>query len=72
MLTKYFWFDPAGWPIRAAAQSALRTLGADQRTALPVGWLGLLGSALGGALLSLLSSLASTRVGFPDSPSLVD
>ena len=72
MLTKYFWFDAAERAIKTAAQSALLILGAEQLNALTVDWVGLLGYALGGALLSLLSSLASTRVGFPDSPSLVD
>ena len=56
--------------LKTAAQSALLVIGAEQVDALTVDWLGVLGFAAGGAVLSVLSSLASAGVGNPG-PSLV-
>ncbi len=67
-----FWYDTAERALKTAAQSALLVLAAEQLDALTVDWVGLLGYALGGAVLSILTSIASSRVGYEGSPSLLD
>lgn len=60
--------------VKTAAQAALLQVGSDNLghfDALTVNWQALGGFAAGGAVLSLLTSLASIKAGEPDSPSLV-
>lgn len=55
---------------KTAAQSALLVIGADQFNVVAVDWPQVLGFAAGGAVLSLLTSVASRRIG-DESASLV-
>lgn len=71
MFTKKFWTKAAERAAKSAGQSALLCLGADQINALAADWQLVGGFALGGAVLSVLTSLASLRVGEEDSPSAV-
>ena len=71
MLTRTFWRRAIERAVKTAAQSAILVIGADQINALQVGWVDVGGFALGGAILSLLTSLASSRVGDGDDPSAV-
>ena len=48
---------------KTAAQSALLVLGADQINALSADWADVAGFALGGFVLSLLTSVATTGFG---------
>lgn len=72
MWTKNFWKKTAERAIKSAAQSAILVLGADQVDAFAIGW-GEVGSfALGGAFLSVLTSLISSGLSGPgNDPSLV-
>lgn len=57
---------------KTAAQSALLIIGADQLDALSADWRNVAGFALGGFVLSVLTSLASMPFGPEgDSPSVV-
>lgn len=69
MLTRVFWLAAVERAVKTAAQTALVTLGADRVDAFDADWRLVAGMALGGAVLSVLSSLASTQVGDPDDPS---
>lgn len=55
---------------KTAAQSALLVLGADQINALNAQWADVGGFALGGFVLSVLTSLATSGFGGGDGPSL--
>lgn len=71
MLTRLFWRDAAERALSTAAQSALLVIGADQFNALTLDWQNLAGFAAGGAVLSLLKSLAAGKfVGDNQSASL--
>ena len=70
MFTKKFWKLAAERAAKSAGQSAILCLGADQVNALAADWVTVGGFALGGAALSLLTSLASLRSGPADDPSL--
>lgn len=63
MFTRAFWKAAAERAAKSAAQSALLVLGAEQVDVLAVSWAELAGLTAGGALLSLLTSLASAGVG---------
>lgn len=66
-----FWRQAYERAIKTAAQAALLTVPADMANVLDNG-LGVVLSALaGGALVSLLTSLATAPVGQPDDPSAV-
>lgn len=69
MTTSAFWKAAAERAAKTAAQSALLVLAAEQVNALTVGWTDVAGFALGGAVLSLLTSIASNGIGGPG-PSL--
>ena len=71
MFDRFFLIDTAERSIKTAAQSALLAIGADQLDALAADWQTVAGFALGGAVLSVLTSLASLKVGPEDSPSVV-
>jgi hypothetical protein len=70
MMSTRFWRETAERAAKTAAQAALLVLGADQLNALSADWAQVVGFAAGGAVLSVLTSIASSRVGDP-TPSLV-
>ena len=69
MMTTAFWKAAAERAVKTAAQSALLVLGADQVNAIAVDWPEVGGFALGGAVLSMLTSLASGAFGPGEGPS---
>lgn len=71
MFTRYFWTSAIERALKTAAQSALLVVGADQLDALAADWQMIASFAGGGAILSILSSMASTSVRDPESPSVV-
>ena len=58
MGTKMYWREVVDRAVRTAAQSAALVFGADQVNALNANWADVAGFAAGGAVLSVLSSLA--------------
>jgi hypothetical protein len=72
MWTARFWHDAAERAVKSAAQAVVLYVGADVTLgAWQAGWATAGGVALAAAVLSLLSSLASSRVGDSASASLV-
>jgi hypothetical protein len=72
MFTLLFWKQAAERAIKSAAQAVLGLLvGAQAFNAWDADWKKAAGVALGGAILSVLTSLASAGVGRSGSPSLV-
>lgn len=69
--TAKFWKATAERATKTAAQSAILVIGADQLDVLSLDWLRLVGFAAGGALLSVLTSIASAGVG-EEGPSLAN
>lgn len=67
-----FWKRAAERATKTAAQAALLALGGDVINAWHVDWATIAGVGLGGAVLSLLTSLGSSRKGDHESPSLVE
>jgi hypothetical protein len=66
------WFrDAAERAVSTFAQSFLSVIGGDALNVWHFGWKTAAGVAVGGAVLSLLKSLAARRVGDPESASLV-
>lgn len=57
-----FWRDAAERAGKTAAQSAILALGGGAANVLTLDWLTLGGAAAGGALLSLLTSIASVGI----------
>ena len=57
--------------IKTAAQSALLVIGADQMDVLAADWGSVASFAVGGFVLSVLTSIASRPLGGDDSPSVV-
>ena len=73
MFTARFVRESVERAVKTAAQSAILVIGADQINALSADWGNVAGFALGGFVLSVLTSLASRNVGADrGSPSLVD
>lgn len=72
MFTRKFWKAAAERAVKSAGQAELIYFGGGLMTIWGVDWKAAAGVGLAGALLSALTSLASTRVGDDDSPSLVD
>lgn len=72
MFTRTFWRKTAERAAKSAGQSALLAVGADKVNALDADWATIAGFALGGAVLSILTSLASLRVGPADDPSVTE
>jgi len=73
MFTRKFWIKATERALKAAAQAALLVIGAEQINAIRgVDWENVLGFALGGLILSYLTSIVSAPIG-PDkeSPSMV-
>ena len=72
MWTKLFWMQVLERAIKTFAQSALLAIGASKGFNLfALDWHNLVGFALGGTLLSVLTSIASINVGPRAHPSLV-
>lgn len=71
MWTKAFWKDTAERAIKTASQTAVALFAGDTATVLSIDWVQ--GAAVVGTatLVSVLTSIASTGRGNPDSPSLV-
>lgn len=64
MLTKSFWIGVADRAVKTAAQTLVTLWGADQAfNLLEIDLVPALGVAAGAAVLSVLTSLASARVG---------
>jgi hypothetical protein len=71
MFDHFFLVDTAERAVKTAAQSALLAIGADQLNTLAADWQTVASFALGGAVLSVLTSLASLHIGPEDSPRVV-
>jgi hypothetical protein len=71
MWTKTFWKATAERAVSTAAQSAILVFGADQVNALVADWQLVGGFAAGGAVLSVLKSLAAQKI-TGDGPGLTD
>ena len=73
MYTRIFWKDALERAIKTAAQAVLTVylVGDVALDVFATDWYSLAGIALGGAFASVLTSIASTRIG-DDSPSLID
>jgi hypothetical protein len=72
MFTKKFWKEAAERAAKTAAQAALGVaVLAEGFNAFTVDWAGVAGVAAGGAVLSLLFSIASAPFGPEGSPSVV-
>jgi len=71
MFTRTFWLKATERAVKSAAQSALLVFGADQINALTANWADVGGFALGGAVLSYLTSLITAGAGPDDDPSAV-
>ena len=67
MFTRAFWSAALERAIKTAAQSAVLVIGADQFDALAVSW-----PALGGFVLSVLTSVGSDAISSKDGPSLTN
>ena len=68
-----FWFDTAERAFKTAAQAIILGLALGEGfNAFAVDWQLGAGFALGGFVLSVLTSVASSRVGYKGSPSLLD
>lgn len=71
MWTAQFWKDAGERALKTFAQALIAVLGAGAVDLMSVGWKQDLSVAGGAALLSLLTSIGSAKVGEPGSPSLV-
>lgn len=72
MYRKEFWKDAAERAVKTAAQVLVTFLGADLVDVLAVDWSKAAGVAAGAALVSVLTSVASSQAGEPGTASLVD
>lgn len=68
---KKFWGFALERAIKSAAQTGIVFIGAEQLNVVAFDWATLGGFVLGGAVLSLLTSVASAPVGDDNSPSMV-
>lgn len=71
MWTKLFWEESAERAVKTAAQAALAFFIIGETAFHSLSWVEVAGAAAVGAIASLLTSLASSPFGPPDSPSLV-
>ncbi len=69
-ITRAFWVDAAERAVKTCAQTALAVIGVDQLDIIAADWAAIASIAVGGAVLSVLSSIASARIG-DETPSLV-
>lgn len=72
IFTRTFWTAALERATKSAAQAAILVIGADQLNVLSVDWLELGGFALGGFVLSVLTSVGSDAVTRSDGPSLAN
>ncbi len=73
MFTKRFWKETIERAIKSGAQAVILALGASQGLNLfDMDAVLLIGAAGAGALLSVLTSLVSVKVGASDSPSAIE
>lgn len=72
MFTRAFWSAVLERALKTAAQSAVLVIGAAQFDALAVSWPEVGGFALGGFVLSVLTSVGSDAVSDRPGPSLTD
>lgn len=72
MRTKKFWLDTAERVGVTFAQALIAGIGVDQVDIVTLDWPAILGIAATTALLSFLKSIAASRLGKPDSASLVE
>lgn len=70
-MSRKFWKQAAERAVKTGCQTLVVLLGAGAIDVMHVGWIQDLSLAAGAAALSLVTSVASTRVGDSDSPSLV-
>lgn len=71
MFSRKFWADAVERAVKSSAQFAVAAFGAGATNLLDVPALTVLGAAGAGLVLSLLTSVASTRVGDSESASAV-
>lgn len=71
MFTRAFWKKATERAAKSAAQAAVLVIGADQVNAFAADWADVAGFALGGAVLSVLTSIITSGVGPGDDPSAV-
>ena len=72
MFTRRFWKLAAERALKSAAQAVILGTGIGEGfDAFSMDWRLAAGFAVGGALLSLLTSMATVRIGDPGSPSAV-
>lgn len=69
--SKQFWKFAFERAIKSAAQTGIIFIGAEQLNVVAFDWATMGGFVLGGAVLSLLTSIASAPVGDDNSPSMV-
>ena len=72
LFTRAFWLAAVERAAKTAAQSAILVFGADQVNALQADWVTVGGFALGGFVLSLLTSVGSGAATSADGPSLAN
>ena len=71
LVTKTFWLDTAERAVKTLAQTLVALLGAGAVDVLHIDWKARLSVAMGAALVSILTSIASSNVNSADSASLV-
>jgi hypothetical protein len=71
MFTAYFWKSTLERSLKSFAQALLAVVGAGQVGVVDVAWPAALSTAAMAGVLSVLTSLASAKVGAQDDPSLV-
>lgn len=59
LTTRAFWRDAIERAVKTAAQFALGAIGADQLDVVSADWGGIVSLAVGGAVLSILTSIGS-------------
>jgi hypothetical protein len=68
---KLYWKKVIERAVKSAAQGAILILGANFTNAFDADWQGVVGGAAAMAILSILTSLATTGIGPEDDPSAV-
>jgi hypothetical protein len=71
LFTRVFWEDTTERALKSGAQAAILALGGDAFNAWSIDWMDVSGITLGGAALSLLTSIASAGIANRGTASLV-
>ncbi|MCH5645176.1 holin [Gordonia sp. ABSL49_1] len=71
MFSVSFWKDAGERAVKSAAQAAMLAVGGDTINVWSLDWVTVAGVGLGGGVLSLLTSLASERIGTKGTASAV-